>query len=278
MWRKILTALAILMLVVGLGFVLFPPVSNFVGTQISNSTADKFDEIADNLEDGSFEEAVEKGEVDKECYPIDEKGNRTSDKPKVFSFDIDKLKADSIDYNKMLLNEQSTMLTGYNSYAQPSLDLRSYGIYDNIYGYITADSINLRLPVYLGASDYNMAYGAGHMSATSLPTGEPDETANCVIAAHTGYIGRIFFDNLRALQYGDEISFKNYWTTVKYKVVETRIVTPAEATDIYLQKGRNLMTLVTCVSDGKGGYDRFLAICEAQLPKSVDSTQPSTTE
>ena len=36
MLKKILTGVAIAMLVVGIGLVAFPPISNFIGTQISN--------------------------------------------------------------------------------------------------------------------------------------------------------------------------------------------------------------------------------------------------
>ena len=43
MIKKILTGVAIAMLVVGIGLVAFPPISNFIGTQISNGEADGFD-------------------------------------------------------------------------------------------------------------------------------------------------------------------------------------------------------------------------------------------
>lgn len=43
MLKKILTVVAIVMLVVGIGLVAFSPISNFVGTQISNGEADSFD-------------------------------------------------------------------------------------------------------------------------------------------------------------------------------------------------------------------------------------------
>ena len=56
----------------------------------------------------------------------------------------------------------------------------------------------MRLPIYLGANSSNMSYGAAHMSATSLPIG--GKNTNAVLAGHTGYIGRIFFDNLRNLK------------------------------------------------------------------------------
>lgn len=55
MIKKILTGVAIAMLVVGIGLVAFPPISNFIGTQISNGEADGFDTRVEEVEDGSFD-------------------------------------------------------------------------------------------------------------------------------------------------------------------------------------------------------------------------------
>ena len=98
------------------------------------------------------------------------------------------------------------------------------------------------------------------MSYTSLPM--TAESANCAIAGHTGYIGRIFFDNLRRLNVGDQLSVKNYWETINYKVVDEKIVAENDSSDMYIKQGRQTLTLVTCIYDGEGGFDRFLAICE----------------
>lgn len=77
-----------------------------------------------------------------------------------------------------------------DTYSQAAVNLEDYGITDGIYGYVTAETINMRLPIYLGANSSNMSYGAAHMSATSLPIG--GKNTNAVLAGHTGYIGRIF--------------------------------------------------------------------------------------
>lgn len=53
MIKKILTGVAIAMLVVGIGLVAFPTISNFIGTQISNGEADGFDTRVEEAEDGS---------------------------------------------------------------------------------------------------------------------------------------------------------------------------------------------------------------------------------
>ena len=100
MIKKILTGVAIAMLVVGIGLVAFPPISNFIGTQISNGEADGFDARVEEVEDGSFEQAVKDGKVDEDGYKIDRDGKRTSKQPVVFKADLDRLFNDSVAYNK----------------------------------------------------------------------------------------------------------------------------------------------------------------------------------
>lgn len=250
------------MLAAGIGLFMFPIVSNFVGTQISKSETERFEKQAENVveEKITFEEAVKEGRIDKEGYPVDEKGERTSDTPVVFKLDLDRLYRDSAEYNDGLKNNQSNLLGDGYSYVNPSLDLESYGIHDGIYGYVSAPSIDMRLPVFLGANNANMSYGAAHIMYTSLPLG--GENTNTVLAGHTGYVGRIFFDNLRNLKIGDEVQLRNYWENLTYKVVETKVCKPDETQDIFIKQDKDMLTMITCISDKNGGFDRYYVICE----------------
>lgn len=260
MWKKIVTIIAIVLFVVGLALLLFAPVSNFIGNLISNSETEEFNTIVNNIEDGSYEEALEKGEIDKEGYPIDNSGKRTSDKPLVFKVDVDRLYKASKEYNEYLKENQGSLLVNEFAYENQALNLSDYGIPNGIYGYISAPTIGMKLPIYLGANEATMSYGAAHLTYTSLPVG--GESTNVAIAGHTGYIGRIFFDNLRNLNEGDEITLTNFWGDLNYKVTTRKVVAENEASDIFIQKGEELLTLVTCISNSSGGFDRYLVICE----------------
>lgn len=261
MWRKIIVVIACVMLVAGIGLLLFPVVSNFIGTQISNAETENFENQASNIfEDMSFDEAFENGVVDKDGYPIDENGKRTSDKRVVFEVDIKRLYEDSIEYNNGLKNNQSANITGDDAFSAPVLDLQSYGVMDGIYGYVSAPSIGMKLPIYLGASETNMSYGVGHMTYTSLPIGGTD--TNTVLAGHTGYIGRVFFDNLRNLSIGDRVTLRNYWTSLEYQVASTKIGKPDQSQDVFIKDGKDLLTMITCIANNEGGFDRYYVICE----------------
>lgn len=261
MLKKILKIVAIVILLVGIGLLAFPPVSNMYGTKVANDIADNFDYSVSHMDDeGTYEEALESGKIDVQGYPIDESGNRTSDKLKYYSADIKRLFADSMKYNNNLKKNQSSYLTDQYAYEVPSIDLTDYGIMDGIYGYVAAESIGMRLPIYLGANASTMSYGAAHLSYTSLPIGGVN--TNTVLAGHTGYIGRIFFDNIRNLQPGDTVSVTNYWGTLNYTVQGAKIVAPDDAADIFITKDEDRLTLVTCIGDGDGGFDRYIVICK----------------
>lgn len=262
MAKKIIAVAAVVCLVAGISLLLFPVVSNFCGTQIANSITAEFDVRTENVvDDGkTFEQAQEDGEVDKQAYPIDKDGKRTSDTPVVYKLELDRLYSDSVSYNENLKSNQSMLLKDSSSYEAPSLDLRKYGIFDGIYGYVSAPAIGMKLPVYLGASNLNMSYGAAHMTCTSLPIG--GDNTNTVIAGHTGYVGRIFFDNLRNLKIGDTVTLTNYWENLDYKVVRTEIKKSNDSQNIFISEHKDLLTMFTCIGNDSGGFDRYYVVCE----------------
>lgn len=277
-WQKVIMTIATVLLLAGLGLLLFPVVSNFFGQQRANSVIDEYKQTQAHIipsdtsggDDSSggkgipgvtaknYKEALERGEVNEEHYVIDTYGNRVSDSPVAFQYDLDALRRDSFAYNEGLVDHQGTVDT--TDYATPALRMSDYGL-SNIYCYLSADAINLYLPVYLGASDDVMAYGAAHLSGTSLPV-EQNNT-NVAIAGHTDYIGRVFFDNIRKLEIGDTVSIHNYWEDIDYEVIDYKVVTEDETADIYIQKDRQLLTLITCIYAGSPDtFDRYLVICE----------------
>ncbi len=258
--KKIITVIAVIMLIVGLGLFLFPPISNFIGKQIAESEINSFDNRVENIQSGSYEDALKDGRVDDKGYLIDENGNRTSSAPVVFDVDLERLYNDSVEYNENLKENQGSLMIDSYSYEYPSLNLANYGAYDYVYGYVSAPSIDMQLPIYLGASNSNMSYGAAHLTYTSLPIGGLN--TNTVLAGHTGYIGRIFFDNLRNLQIGEAVYLINYWGRIEYTVTETKVVSPDQSQDMFIKQDKDLLTMITCIYTGNQEYDRYLVICE----------------
>lgn len=173
-----------------------------------------------------------------------------------YQIDKEALRRDSLQYNESLKQNQNLLLKGTN-YTYAALDLTKYGIYDNIYGYVSAPSIGLELPIYLGANDTTMSLGAGHLCYTSLPTG--GENTNVVLAGHTGYIGRWLFDSVVNLGVGDTVEVTTYFGSLKYTVTKVMDKSPKEGDIMFIEKGKDKLTLVTCI---QGGAARRVVICE----------------
>ena len=163
-------------------------------------------------------------------------------------------------YNEKIHDEQQALLSSRAALQKTDFQLRDYGRNDEVFAVLNIPKINLDMPVYLGATDQNLANGAAHLSQTSLPIG--GENTNCVIAGHRGWNGAYYFRYVPDLRKGDVVTLQNLWETLSYQVVETKIIAPNDVDAIRIQEGRELLTLLTCHPYASGGKQRFLVICE----------------
>ena len=131
-----------------------------------------------------------------------------------------------------------------------------YGLTDEVFGVISIPAMELEMPIYLGATEQHMAEGATHLSQTSLPIG--GDNANCVIAGHRGYNGASYFRYIDKLKVGDLVSVTNLWERLTYRVCEIKIIDPHDVTEILIQPGRELLTLLTCHPYASGGRQRYV--------------------
>jgi sortase A len=246
--RITFTILAFVFMIAGIALVLFPPVSNSYGKYVANSIADDFDTRVENIKN------IKQGKKSAKSINSDDDGID------YIKIDIDALYKDSLAYNKNLQKNQRSLLTSEDVFNKPALSLSKYGIYDGVYGYISISAINLKIPIYLGIQNNHMSYGSAHLTYTSLPIG--DSPSNCVLAGHTGYVGRIFFDDIRQLKNGDTVKIVNYWGTINYKVTGNKVVAPDEADDYFITDDKANLILVTCISNDSGGFDRYLVFCQ----------------
>ena len=95
---------------------------------------------------------------------------------------------------------------------------------------------------------------------TSLPIG--GENTNCIIAGHRGYNGASYFRYIDKLKVGDAVYITNLWERLTYRVCEIKIIAPHDVTEILIQPGRELLTLLTCHPYASGGRQRYVVYCE----------------
>lgn len=253
--RKFLLVIAVLLFLTGVGLMLFPPISNMYGKKVAEEITQTFDHRSEIVKTNL--KIKKNGGKDAEQHYVLDENDTGIDYKKV---DIEKLYNASVKYNQKLQKNQGNMLINDTVFQKPALYLSKYGIYDGVYGYISIPKIDLKIPIYLGIQNDHMSYGAAHLTHTSLPIGDKD--SNCVLAGHTGYIGRIFFDNLRSLSKGDKVQIVNYWKKINYTVTGHKVIDPNHPTDMFIEQGKTKLVLMTCISNGRGGFNRYVVTCE----------------
>ena len=224
--RKLIRIIAIILFIVGLGFFAYPIV---------------------------LREAFDI-QVNKAIYQFDQL-KTTNDDNLLYA----ELRRAMFEYNEKLYLSGQSGLIDQLSYEKPDFLLSDYDIDSDILGYITIPAIDIKLPIYNGASTENMAKGAAYLAHTSLPVG--GENTNCVIAAHTRYKSIYMFKRITELNVGDKIYITNFWETLVYQVVETKVIDPNDSQNIYIKANRSLITLSTC-HPYPDNYQRYLVYAE----------------
>lgn len=164
------------------------------------------------------------------------------------------------EYNERLYETRQEALNAREATEEPAFSMRQYGLPNEVFGVIRIPKMDVEMPIYLGASEENMANGAAVLSQTSIPIG--GENTNAVIAGHRGYSGYKYFMDIEELQAGDRVSITNLWEELTYEVKEIRIVYPDDVDAILIQPGKDMVTLMTCHPYASGGKYRYLVYCE----------------
>ncbi len=267
-YRILLTA-GISLVVIGVGIIIFPHILNYMNESRMKAAVESFDERIDQMYGDT-----DTGDIDREIAAINasadtdytiedyvkDKNIKADENSQKYDWALISLLRDQMErYNKELLEQGQYELNDPFSVEQPSFLLSTYSISDNVFGHISAPAINMDLPIYLGANQYNMNFGAVHLSYSSMPIG--GESTNSVFAAHRGYIGKIFFDNIVFLNEGDDVYVTNPWETLHYRVIETEVISPYDIQRCYIREGQSLITLLTCHPYGSNEY-RYMVVCE----------------
>ena len=213
MKKRLPFILIILIFVVGLGILLYPLVSS----------------VINNINDRS------------------EARQKQMDVEKMDSELIRNLFADAESYNSSLTD--TVVLTDpfdIESYEKIGAHYEeTFDIDGNCFiGYIDIPSIDVYLPIFHGTSEEVLKKGAGHLNNTSLPIG--GEGTHSVISAHSAYPSKTLFDYLLDMDEGDLFYIHVLDRVLEYKVDQIKTVLPNDVNDLYVTKGKDYVTLMTC--------------------------------
>ena len=117
-----------------------------------------------------------------------------------------------------------------------------------IMGYIDIPKINIELPVYHGTDEAVLQIAIGHLEGTSLPVG--GKGSHCIVSGHRGLPSARLFTDIDKLVEGDTFTMTVLNRTVTYEIDQIRIVEPTDLSDLQIEKGKDLCTLVTCTPYG----------------------------
>ena len=261
--RKVILVLAILFLVAGIGIISFPQVERQLYRRHARALIADFETRIDEYREemrqagpGGFVYDTEAGYEN-----LDEGWNRNwlanwDGQGDPFHW----LYREMESYNERLYQTgQSTLGDPFTPYSEVDVVIPEFELLEDMIAYIAIPRMNIELPIFLGASYANLDRGAVLMMQTSLPVG--GENTNAVISAHRGLRNAVMFRDIEDLQIGDVIYITNFYETLSYAVVETRIIWPQEVSNIRIQSGRDMITLLTC-HPYRRNYQRYLVFAE----------------
>lgn len=115
---------------------------------------------------------------------------------------------------------------------------------NHMMGYIEIPKIDVYLPIYHGVTDDVLAKGIGHMSETAFPIGGKGN--HSVLTGHSALPTAKLFTDLPELKGGDTFYVHILGETLAYKVDQLKVVKPDETDDLLPTANGDYVTLVTC--------------------------------
>ena len=224
MKRKILTILALLLGLAGLGVLLYPSVSNWM------EQAKQLRQIA------AYQEAQAQMEQKKRAALLEEADRYNQ-----------KLAELGISFDMLGEAEKEALLIDGKSYEELLLAEDS-----GVMGYLEIEKIKLKLPIYHGVSEEALEDGVGHLEGTSLPVG--GETTHAVLFGHRGLPSAKLFTDLDQLEAGDTFQITVLDRVLCYEVDDIWVVEPEETDSLNVVPGEDLVTLVTCTPYGVNSH------------------------
>lgn len=175
-----------------------------------------------------------------------------------------------VSYNDRLVNEAILVSDPFDPTNQSVVTEEEYATRlnladDGVMATIVIPSCNVRVPIYHGTSDEVLQQGAGHLVATSLPVG--GESTHCVVAGHNGLPSVRIFDDIDKLAVGDYFVVQVLGEEHAYRVTSTEVVEPGDTESCRIVEGKDLMTLITCTPYGVNTHRLLVHAERCELPE-----------
>lgn len=249
MRKKLVTVLIVLLMIVGIGILIYPTISNQWNTYRQSKLITSYDKVVSELavEDSSDEWALAREFNDKL-----EKNNIYAD-----AFGVSGTDLKDTEYWQVLNIAE-----------------------DGVMGYISVPKINIKLAIYHGTGDDILETGVGHLTGSKLPIG--GESTHSVLAAHRGLPSAKLFTDIDQLEQGDMFYIHVFDETLAYQVdqiydmVDKDDVKTLESA-LQIVEGEDYVTLFTCTPYGVNSH-RLLVRGTRVEYQGEEDVQPSIPE
>ncbi|TLC99361.1 class C sortase [Robinsoniella peoriensis] len=208
----------VVLLLLGMGFFLYPHVSNLLMERNQSYAIQNFEDQVKNKARDEMEEEWKKAEEYNESLS----GNVLRDP--------------FMQGSGMVLQDNYKEVLNING----------------IMGYIDIPDIDVNLAVYHGTGESTLKKGVGHLEGTSLPVGGAGTHA--VFTGHTGLTTAKLFTDLTELGEGDMFYLHILDRVLAYQVDQIKVVEPENTDDLKPVAGKDYVTLVTCTPYGVNSH------------------------
>lgn len=212
MKNKASTVILFIVFLIGLSLLLYPSVSNYWNSFRQSRVIASYSQTVADMDEEEYEELWAEAQSYNQSLQAQQNGFSTS----------------------------SEMKDRYDSMLNPGDD--------GVMGYLEIPTINVKLPIYHGTADAELQVGVGHLEWTSLPVG--GESTHCALSGHRGLPSAKLLSNLDQMKEGDEFYLRILGNTLTYEVDQIRIVEPEDVSQLKVEEGQDLCTLVTCTPYG----------------------------
>lgn len=231
MKRKIFTVLFGILFLVGFAILIYPTVSDLWNTYRQNQLISRYEQVLSDIEPEDYTREWERAKAYNDTLPDN---YLYAD---VFSEESDSETATESEYWQVLNVAQ---------------DMESGGIM----GSVEIPEIDLYLPIYHGTSQEVLSKGIGHLEGTAVPIG--GESTHSVITGHRGLPQAELFTDLDQMEIGDVFYIHVLRETLAYKIYDIEVVEPQDTEHLVVEKGRDIMTLLTCTPYGINSHRLLL--------------------
>lgn len=212
----------LLIILVGVGILVYPSVSEYLSEKNSSVAVSTYDDSIRRMEQARMEE----------------------------------LRAQAEAYNQRLAENNGFSKPALDEYNNPITPEDYWDILDvdgnGMMGYITIPRIHVTIPMYHGTEEEVLQVAIGHLQNTSLPVG--GESTHAVLSGHRGLPSKALFTDLDQVQIGDVFYLTVLNETIYYQVDQILTVLPNETDALAITKGEDHVTLVTCTPYGVNSH------------------------